>query len=167
MDSEHKHTIWLSTGSNLNEPLDQLRKAARLAAAYIGELREQSGIYRSPAWGYSSDHAFFNQCLALHTHLAPGQVMEAIRRIEKEMGRERKAAGYEDRVIDIDLLFYDDLILFDEELTIPHPRIPERRFVLLPLSELAPGFVHPGSGMTVAELLSACTDAGEVLPVTT
>ncbi len=167
MPSVNEHLVVLSTGSNLSEPVSRLETAARIAEYRIGPLKARSAVYRSPAWGFDSQYPFYNQCLELTTGLLPEEVLHICLDIERDMGRIREGHGYTDRIIDIDLLFYDDLVLEQNGLLIPHPRIGERRFVLLPLHEILPLYIHPGNGMTVEEMLRICTDPGDVtaLPI--
>jgi 2-amino-4-hydroxy-6-hydroxymethyldihydropteridine diphosphokinase len=124
----------------------------------IGHVRLVSGIYESAAWGYSSKNPFYNQCLEIQTELSPEECLELILETESEMGRQRDGTGYSDRIIDIDIVFYDREIIQSGKLSIPHASMQERRFVLQPLSEILPGYEHPEYGMSVNELLKKCRD---------
>jgi 2-amino-4-hydroxy-6-hydroxymethyldihydropteridine diphosphokinase len=162
-----KELIYLGLGSNLGEPFRHLEEAIRQIKTGLGIPLQVSGIYESEAWGYSSRNHFFNCCLTLRTRLEPLRVLDMLLDIERGMGRERSAElaggnGYADRIIDIDLLFYGDLCFEHPRLRIPHPAIAERRFVLMPLNEIAPGLIHPVAGVSVSQMLSACKDPGKV-----
>jgi 2-amino-4-hydroxy-6-hydroxymethyldihydropteridine diphosphokinase len=159
--------IYLSLGSNLGNRAHQLEEAIRQIAEQVGTLEKISGIYESESWGFHSDKRFCNCCISVHTALEPLQVLDAILRIEKGMGRERiipkrEGGGYEDRIIDIDLLFYGKLCYEHTQLVLPHPAMADRRFVLLPLYEIAPGLIHPVLGIPVSQMVEQCQDPGEV-----
>ncbi len=159
------HTLVLSTGSNLGNRQQNLADASGLIRGMLGSIRQSSSLYESPSWGYSSEHSYYNHCIEVQTELAPGECMQQILEIERMMGRERKGKGYGDRVIDIDILFYDDLILDLDRLKIPHERMHERKFVLLPLAEILPELHHPVFHKSVRELLEQCSDPVNVHPL--
>lgn len=129
----------------------------RLIVSEIGYVIQSSSLYETESWGFESE-LFSNQVLIVETELLPNELLSAAKGIEKLMGRTRNSENYEARPMDIDVLFYDDMILHTNDLTIPHPRIAERRFVLEPLSEIAPQKKHPVTGLTVYEMLKSCTD---------
>ena len=116
-----------------------------------------SAVYSTESWGFESP-LFFNQVIVVETALNPIDLLGQTQLIETDMGRIKKSTHYEARIIDIDLLFYDNLHIETPELTIPHPRIAMRKFVLIPLNEIAPDKLHPVSGMKMAELLHHCQD---------
>ena len=127
-------------------------------------------INESEPWGFSSDHSFYNCCISVQTALEPLQVMDAILQIEKGMGRERNSPrkvedGYADRVIDIDLLLFGTMQYDHPRLVLPHPALANRRFVLVPLAEIAPHLVHPVLGISISRMLDLCSDPGEVWPL--
>lgn len=126
-----------------------------------GKVVTASGIYQTEAWGPVPQPAYLNQVLHLHTGLGPMVLLRRLLQIETSMGRQR-SERYGPRTIDIDILFYNDAILVTPELTLPHPRLHTRRFVLEPLYDVAPGLVHPVLGLTIAELLAACPDTLDV-----
>jgi 2-amino-4-hydroxy-6-hydroxymethyldihydropteridine diphosphokinase len=157
--------IYLSLGSNLGDREAHLNEAKKLIQARIATFEEVSGIYESGAWGYSSENLYYNCCVSLRTSLSPLRLLDEILEIEQEMGRQRSGRRYSDRVIDIDLLFYGDRKLDHSRLVVPHPAIGERRFVLVPMAEIAPGLVHPVQGLTMFQMLRACPDASVVTPL--
>jgi 2-amino-4-hydroxy-6-hydroxymethyldihydropteridine diphosphokinase len=157
--------IYLSLGSNLGHREQYLNEALLKIQSRIGELEKVSCTYESEAWGYSSENNFYNCCAALHTSIDPLGLMRLLLEIEQEMGRHREGRGYTDRVIDIDLLFYGNIQLDHSRLTLPHPSIGERKFVLAPLAEIAPDLIHPVTGISIIEMLQECTDPSLVTPL--
>ena len=133
--------------ANLREAIERLRE--------LGEVRAVSSFYDTEPVGYLEQPRFLNAALVLETELKPVALMQGLLSIERAMGRERVGAVVKGpRVIDLDLLLYGDWVLWSEELMLPHPAMAERRFVLEPLAEIAPGWVHPVLGVTVRELLA-------------
>ena len=130
--------VYLSLGSNLGDKEGNLRHAAELLSRRVGRLVKMSQLYYSAAWGFESKNSFINCCVAIETDLSPFELLDTIEQIEREMGRQHKSRNghYEDRLIDIDILYYDDWKIESERLTIPHPHIEERDFVRIPLSEI-------------------------------
>jgi len=153
------HTAYLSLGSNLGDRADNLERCIHLLANNIGIVSKRSGIYESEPWGYESKNFFYNLCIEVKTGCKPLDLLKHIIRIERRSGRKRSGSDYADRVIDIDLLFYDHMVMETPRLIIPHPGIPHRKFVLMPLAEIAPGFVHPVLKKPVAELLEETGDS--------
>ncbi|RAV27958.1 2-amino-4-hydroxy-6-hydroxymethyldihydropteridine diphosphokinase [Sinomicrobium soli] len=155
--------VYLSIGSNQGNRLQHLQAAADRLEAHPGiRVKSCSAIYQTPAWGFSGDD-FLNACLAIDTRLdAPG-LLEYILDTEKQLGRIRsEEKGYRPRTIDIDILFYEDEIIRETNLIIPHPQMEKRRFVLAPLADIAPGKIHPGLQVPVSRLLEECPDDSEV-----
>jgi len=159
-----KHT-YLSLGSNLGDRLQNIKGAMELISQLVGNPVAVSRVYESPPWGYTSKHLFLNCCLSLDSDLDPLPFMDVILSIEKTLGRERSKKGYTDRLVDIDLLFFGDKVINHSLLKIPHPALAQRRFVLVPLAEIAPDLVHPVTGFTVKQMLERCQDRGSVRPV--
>ena len=151
-------TIYLSLGSNLGNRLFNLQRAVLLLQKELGSILEISGVYRSPSWGFDGED-FLNACLSLETKKTPAEVLHIILKVEKEMGRQRsEGEGYQSRNIDIDLLYYNSEIIQTDELTVPHPQMQLRRFVLQPLADIAPQFYHPVLGKDTRNLLQECKD---------
>ncbi len=162
MNTAQLHTIFLSLGSNLGNRtlnLDNARKAILHAGNTVVAV---SGIYETVSWGYESEHLFYNQCIQIKSELDPGDFISLIQQIEQDTGRKRSVKTYLDRVIDIDILFYDDLIIDTADIHIPHPSMQFRKFVLIPLNEIASRIKHPVLNMTISDLLEICKDEGRI-----
>jgi len=128
--------------------------AAALLAERVGDVLALSGFYETEPWGFQSENTFLNAALQLDTSLSPLELLKATQEIEIEMGRAQKSNGaYHDRIIDIDILLYEDLVLQTPELTLPHPLMHERLFVMEPLAEIAPNVIHPVFKKPVISLL--------------
>ncbi len=134
------HNVFLSLGSNLDNKEENLRSAIQLIEKQIGRIVAQSAFYVSDPWGFNSPNSFANCVIRIDTPLSPFKVLTLTQNIEKEMGRTHKSTNgiYHDRIIDIDILLYDDIQLQTTELTIPHPLMHLRDFVMTPLKEIAP-----------------------------
>jgi 2-amino-4-hydroxy-6-hydroxymethyldihydropteridine diphosphokinase len=147
-----KHTVYLLTGSNLGDRKSYLAKAKQSLCESVGELLVESSIYESEPWGFVSDNAFLNQVLMYETTLRPHEILKIAGDIEAENGRIH-SSEYSSRNLDIDILFYDNMILNTPDLIIPHPRLHQRKFTLLPLSEIAPNLNHPVLELNIKQLL--------------
>lgn len=155
------NNVYLLTGGNLGDRLANLQNAFRLINEMAGTMVKKSGVYETAAWGVSNQPSFLNQVLFCITQLTAEQLLQTILLIEKQMGRERiEKMG--PRIIDIDILFYNDDIIDSPDLKVPHPEIPNRRFVLEPLNEIASDYIHPVLKRSIADLLQACADPLEV-----
>ena len=132
------HTIYLSLGTNLGSRADNLERALQLLQEQVGELLRRSSVHETTPWGFESSHMFLNLCVCMATSLSPLQLLAATKQIERQMGRTQKSeqGHYADRVIDIDILLYDDAHVNESDLIIPHPHMYERDFVMLPLNEI-------------------------------
>ncbi|PIB28263.1 2-amino-4-hydroxy-6-hydroxymethyldihydropteridine diphosphokinase [Maribacter sp. 4G9] len=160
-------TVYLSIGSNLGQKRNNLQKAVFLIGERIGEIIAISHIYNTPALGFDSDD-FFNACVELKSALPPEEVLDKILAIEKHLGRERRGeTGYQSRNIDLDIIYYDKEVMETERLTLPHPRMTERKFVLKPLADIAPQFYHPVVNKDTRNLLQETRDKSEItkLPI--
>ena len=148
---------YLLTGGNEGDRFLHMQQARANIELICGRLLQVSSLYETAAWGITDQADFLNQVLLLETNLSPRQLLQAILSIEEKGGRIRTVKNAP-RTIDIDILFYNDLVLDEPGLTIPHPRIPDRRFVLEPLNEISPDYRHPVLGKTMSQLLLECTD---------
>jgi 2-amino-4-hydroxy-6-hydroxymethyldihydropteridine diphosphokinase len=137
------NSLFLSLGSNQGEKLHLLLSALTEIERRIGPIEEYSSVYESQAIGFESAETFYNMCAHVKTKLAPESALEKALQIEALLGRKRNSTGYSSRTIDIDLIYFDDVIIDVEDLTIPHPRTHERLFVLIPLNELKHRIKHP------------------------
>lgn len=133
-----EHIAYLGLGSNLGDKHENLKKAIRNIGKLIGEIDRQSAFYTTEPWGFESKNSFLNACVKVKTNLSPHQLLESTQRIERAMGRKEKShnAQYHDRLIDIDILLYDDIHVNEPGLIIPHPLMEEREFVMVPLKEI-------------------------------
>jgi 2-amino-4-hydroxy-6-hydroxymethyldihydropteridine diphosphokinase len=157
--------IYISIGSNKGDKFKNLQNAIDLIHQKLGYVLSISRVYKTEALGFEGDE-FLNACLIVETHLKPKIAMQVLLKIEKELGRVReKSKGYESRIIDLDIIFYEDEVINTKLLTIPHPEMHKRRFVLQPLSDIAPQVVHPKKKKAVLELLENCKDKSEVEPI--
>jgi 2-amino-4-hydroxy-6-hydroxymethyldihydropteridine diphosphokinase len=149
--------IYLLLGSNLGNRDQNLRQAIHLIQQEVGKIVCVSGIYETAAWGKTDQHEFLNQIVQLESSFSPEALLTKILSLETLMGRTR-TEKWGERTIDIDILYYGDVVLNTNPLTLPHPGIPTRRFVLEPLCEIAPEFIHPGLKKSNAQLLTECQD---------
>lgn len=152
------NVVFLSLGGNIGDRLDSLEKTRKLLEAQCGQIVKSSSVYETAAWGSTSKNKYLNQVVQLHTHLRPLQLLKKTLHIEKELGRVRGNAKNDDRTADIDILFYNDEIISNKNLQVPHPRLQFRKFVLVPLNEIDRGFVHPVLRESVGNLLKHCDD---------
>lgn len=144
---------YLSLGTNIGNKRRNMVTAAALLAERVGDILALSDFYETEPWGFESKNIFLNAAVKLETSFTPQELLVATQQIETEMGRTEKSDGsYHDRIIDIDILIYDELIMKTPELTLPHPLIHERKFVLEPLAEIAPNMKHPVINKTISSL---------------
>lgn len=156
-------TAYIGLGSNQGNRIEHLQNAVDLIFERIGTVKNISGIYETPALGFEGDD-FLNACINLETRFSAEKVLAQLLQIEKDLGRKRISNNYENRTLDLDLLFYGDSIINSADLTLPHPRLSKRKFVLKPLAEIAPKFIHPISEKTIQELLEKTSDTSEIKP---
>ena len=158
------NTVYILTGGNIGDRLDNLEKAKNYLEKEIGKAIKSSAIYETAAWGNNDQADFYNQVHIIQTKLTPEEIMQEILKIEKKMGRVRTFKNAA-RLIDIDILFFNNEIINDPGLIIPHAEIANRRFVLVPLNEISPQMIHPRLNKSIAELLCACNDPLKVTTV--
>ncbi|MEO6218896.1 MAG: 2-amino-4-hydroxy-6-hydroxymethyldihydropteridine diphosphokinase [Ginsengibacter sp.] len=158
------NTVYILTGGNIGERFSNLENAQKYLKDEIGKIERSSLIYETAAWGNNDQPDFYNQVHVIKTKLTAEKLMQVILKIEEKMGRIRTTKNAV-RLIDIDILFYNNEIIDKAELIIPHAEIPNRRFLLVPLNELSPDMVHPLLNKSIAELLSTCKDMLRVTPV--
>jgi len=157
---------YLLIGGNMGERISNLDKAKKLIHKNAGGIINSSSIYETEPWGVSEQPAFLNQVLLIKTRFSGNELLQQLLSIEKEIGRIREVK-FGPRIIDIDILFFNEDIITTNELVIPHPEIQNRRFALVPMNEIADSFVHPVIGQTIGELLDNCSDKLDVKVVNT
>lgn len=152
---------YLLIGGNLGDRIVNLTQAATLIEKELGKIKKMSSIYETASWGITGQPHFLNRVLAVETKFSPRQLIKKILFIENKMGRVRTKKNAS-RIIDIDILFFNDEVIEETGLTIPHPEIQNRRFALIPMDEIAPAMVHPLLRVSIKELLSTSKDKLEV-----
>lgn len=149
---------YISLGSNEGQRLKNLQEAVLQIQKQVGVLSDLSSLYETPSWGFEGPD-FLNACIGVQTDFLPVELLQKLLKIERQMGRLRTTdSGYSSRNIDLDLLFYEDQVIENDDLILPHPRLELRNFILHPMCEIAPDFVHPRLGKDMTHLLSACKD---------
>ena len=152
------NTVFLSVGTNLRQREENLKKAVKMISAEAGFLKALSSVYETEPWEMATSDLFLNMAIEIETELNPHILLKKMLEIEDKMGRCREGTGYSSRIIDIDILFFNDLIINDNDLVVPHPLIVHRRFVLEPLAEIASQLIHSVLGKSIESLLESCTD---------
>jgi len=151
------HTAYILLGSNQGQRRTYLKRATTAISHQCGTVVRSSSLYETAAWGKTDQPAFLNQVLQIATRLSPAELMQTLLTIEQDLGR-RRSEKMGPRTIDLDILFYDQLVCHTPSLTLPHPLLQERRFVLTPLAEIAPAKIHPVYRKTIRTLLLQCSD---------
>jgi 2-amino-4-hydroxy-6-hydroxymethyldihydropteridine diphosphokinase len=154
--------VFLGIGTNLGNRESNLEEAVARIREYIGLVLDSSSIYETEPWGFHAKDEFLNKVVKVNTELTPSGLLGRILMIESLLGRVRGQVRYSSRLIDIDILLYEDLIVEEESLKIPHPLLQQRKFVLVPLCEIASEIIHPVMKKSIAELLEICEDKSEV-----
>ena len=154
--------VFLGIGTNLGNRESNLKEAVARIEEYIGKVTRSSSVYETEPWGFQSGDEFLNMVVEIETKLTPSGLLGRILMIESLIGRVRNEKQYSSRVIDIDILLYEDLVIDEKSLKIPHPLLHERKFVLVPLCEIEPELVHPLLNKSVVTLLESCLDKSKV-----
>lgn len=154
--------VVLGMGSNIGQRKRKIKQAVALLAKEVGTINKQSSYYETEPWGVTGQPLFLNQTITLGTDLPPQELLQAIKSIEKRLGR-AASDRWIPRVIDIDILFYGSTVYHSINLSIPHPHLHERNFVLIPLLEIIPEFIHPELQLNIEELYIRCLDQKEVV----
>jgi 2-amino-4-hydroxy-6-hydroxymethyldihydropteridine diphosphokinase len=149
-----EHIVYLALGTNLGDRLANLKQAIASLTPQM-EVKAKSSVYETPPWGYEDQPKFLNQVVKVKTYLEPEALLKHLKRLEVALGR-KESFQNGPRLIDIDVLFFDDTVVNTSSLVIPHPRLHERAFVLLPLMDIAPDLVHPVNKKSVSEMVVEC-----------
>ncbi|NOR74805.1 MAG: 2-amino-4-hydroxy-6-hydroxymethyldihydropteridine diphosphokinase [Draconibacterium sp.] len=152
------HTVYLGIGGNIGNKQINFENVYQFIENELGRILISSSIYETPPWGFQSDNTFWNSVIKIETVDSAEKLLSKIHLIEEQFGRKRGSERYSSREMDIDILYFDDIYIETEKLIIPHPRIPQRKFVLVPLNEIAPSFIHPRLRFTTIEMLRNCMD---------
>jgi 2-amino-4-hydroxy-6-hydroxymethyldihydropteridine diphosphokinase len=152
------HKVYLGIGGNIGNKEQNFKKVPELINKELGKILLASSIYEAPPWGFHSEDAFWNQVIYIETILEAEELLWRIHGVEEKFGRVREKERYSSREMDIDILYFNDEYFETKTLIIPHPRIHERKFVLIPLCEIAPDFKHPLRRLTSIGMLEACRD---------
>jgi deoxyguanosine kinase len=160
-----QHITYLSLGTNQGNKIENLQNALHLIADEVGAIQKISSVYKTASWGFDSQH-FYNICIKVVTDQSPKILLNSLLAIEKELGRKRSIQkGYQDRNIDIDILLFEDEIIFSKTLIVPHSKMLGRKFVMVPLVEIAANIIHPIEKKQLGICLQNCDDAGEITKI--
>jgi len=156
------HEVYLGIGGNIGKKKFNFLKAYILIKKKLGKVLQTSSVYETPPWGFNSPDNFWNMVVKIETDLSPDELISGIMSIEDSFYRLRTEGIYTSRKMDIDILYYDNVVMDSIKLTIPHPRLQDRLFVLVPLCEIAPEHKHPLLKMTTLEMLENCNDRSAI-----
>ncbi len=154
--------IYLSIGGNIGDRLKNIKDAIDLISTRISLPEKVSPLYLNEPWGFKHKRYFVNGVIKLKSEFSPSVILEKIIGIEKDLKRVRTKSGYEGRTIDIDILYIDDKVIDTSNLTVPHPRIKDRLFVLLPLRDISPDFIEPLTKKHINQLIDNCNDNSKI-----
>jgi 2-amino-4-hydroxy-6-hydroxymethyldihydropteridine diphosphokinase len=152
------HKVFLGIGGNIGNKQDNFEKVRDCIEKELGKIVAFSSIYETPPWGFHAEDEFRNQIIVIKTKLEAVELLWRIHKIEEKFGRKREGEHYSSREMDVDILYFDDDFIETQNLIIPHPKMHERKFVLVPLCEIAPERKHPLLRLTSLEMLDACRD---------
>jgi len=156
------HKVFLGIGGNIGNKQVNFDKVYKIIRNVLGEITKSSSVYETSPWGFEANENFWNQVLLIETEYSPNELLQKIHEIENSFGRKRESGKYSSREMDIDILYFDNREIETESLKLPHPRIPQRLFVLVPLTEIAPNFMHPALQLTSIQMLENCTDDSDI-----
>ncbi len=159
--------VYIVLGSNIGDKKGYIDKAYSYIEDKVGIVKSKSSYYQTSPWGFDSDDEFLNMVIVVESILKPNSIMNLLLEIENELGRvrDKRKEGYQSRIIDLDILLIDDLVIKNDLLIVPHPHMADRRFVLEPLSEIAGDFIHPIKQKSINHLLSICKDVEVAIKV--
>lgn len=161
-----KHQAYIIAGSNIEPRRLSIKQAVSLLQESGIAITKSSAIYESEPWGFQAELNFLNQVFFIETEKNAHELLELLLKTEKKLGRQRKnSQSYSSRIIDLDILFFDHEVINTRALQVPHPKMTERRFVLEPLHEIAPQYIHPKLNKSVHELLLKCPDKGNIFRI--
>lgn len=152
------HKVYLGIGGNIGNKSENFKKVLVFIEKKIGHILENSSVYETPPWGFQSEHDFWNQVLLIETKFEALEILWRIKEIEDQFDRKESAERYTSRQMDVDILYFDEQFIETNNLIIPHPRIHQRKFVLVPLVEIAPDLKHPLLRLTSLQMLENCKD---------
>ncbi len=159
------HKVYLGIGGNIGNKQKNFEDVYNSLEKEVGIIVSSSSVYESPAWGFRSEDKFWNSVVEIETAVSAIELLLKINSIEKNFGRKRGGKRYTSREMDIDILYFDDIFMETETLIIPHPRIQLRKFVLVPLNEIAPNLKHPLLRLTSLQMLENCMDESVIKKV--
>jgi len=160
-----QNMVFIGLGGNLGNRLNYLDEAKKQLQLLECKITQLSSVYETPSWGFSTDQHFYNQIIRIETKLTSDELIIELQKIEEELGRVRTSEKYTSRTMDLDILFFNTEILNTANLIIPHPRLHLRKFVLVPMCEIAPDFIHPLLNFTMNQLLLKCPDSSTCVKV--